>query len=537
MPELFNRISAQLTEWWNKFSNKQKIAIITTVAVAIVALAVLVAILNQPNYVLLEDELDVAGVNERIALLDGATITYKVGDDASSILVEASSKTAATLALAEVGIVSSSDMTYKDAFNNGITTSNREALAKYQLFFQAEIGRKLEMISAVNDASVTIVVPDMDRALFEEQTESKASIILTLSDKISDSMVEAIAKNVAAMVTNLETNNITIIDSDAKLLYDGETRNGSISGGISGADYELQQELIVKDKVRTILLSGGEYDDAMVTVDLLIDFDQLERTIEEHTTQDGSSTGIVNNESTYTETSENTDSQGAPGTDSNGATDTLLSDGGSSTSEIEEIQRNYVYDTTITKSIKAIGGANYDESTVTVNLNKYIIYDEVILTAQENGPLTDLSWDEYKLQLRNQGNVKIENIDPDIERMVKNASNIDNVVVLAYEVPRFVDKKVVESAISDYILIGIIVFMILLLGYAVYKGTEPVEITEIEPELSVEDMLTSTKDGADLETIEFDGKSDTRVQIEEFVENNPDAAALLLRNWLNEDWE
>jgi flagellar M-ring protein FliF len=79
--------------------------------------------------------------------------------------------------------------------------------------------------------------------------------------------------------------------------------------------------------------------------------------------------------------------------------------------------------------------------------------------------------------------------------------------------------------------------MKLLLGYAVYKGTEPVEIREIEPELSVEEMLASTRQVSDLDSIEFDGKSDARVQIENFVEDNPDAVALLLRNWLNEDWE
>ncbi len=121
--------------------------------------------------------------------------------------------------------------------------------------------------------------------------------------------------------------------------------------------------------------------------------------------------------------------------------------------------------------------------------------------------------------------------------MIRMASNVDNVMVLAYEVPKFIDREAEESNMSDYLLIGIIVLMILLLGYAVYKGTEPVEIKEIEPELSVEEMLASTRQTSDLEAIEFDGKSEARVEIENFVDNNPDAVALLLRNWLNEDWE
>ena len=41
----------------------------------------------------------------------------------------------------------------------------------------------------------------------------------------------------------------------------------------------------------------------------------------------------------------------------------------------------------------------------------------------------------------------------------------------------------------------------------------------------------------DLEDIGYNEKSDVRVMIEKFVDENPEAVAALLRNWLNEDWE
>ena len=40
-----------------------------------------------------------------------------------------------------------------------------------------------------------------------------------------------------------------------------------------------------------------------------------------------------------------------------------------------------------------------------------------------------------------------------------------------------------------------------------------------------------------LEDIEFSDKSATRQQIERFVDENPEEVALLLRNWLNDDWD
>ena len=59
-----------------------------------------------------------------------------------------------------------------------------------------------------------------------------------------------------------------------------------------------------------------------------------------------------------------------------------------------------------------------------------------------------------------------------------------------------------------------------------------------EPELSVDALLQSTADASeDMEDIGYSEKSETRLLIEKFVDENPDAAALLLRNWLNEDWE
>ena len=61
----------------------------------------------------------------------------------------------------------------------------------------------------------------------------------------------------------------------------------------------------------------------------------------------------------------------------------------------------------------------------------------------------------------------------------------------------------------------------------------------MEPELSVESLLSSTAEAQqdELEDIGYNEKSETRILIEKFVDENPNAAALLLRNWLNEDWE
>ena len=92
--------------------------------------------------------------------------------------------------------------------------------------------------------------------------------------------------------------------------------------------------------------------------------------------------------------------------------------------------------------------------------------------------------------------------------------------------------------ISDYLQIILAVLIFALLGYVVFRSTRKEKAVEPEPELSVESLLESTKESADtLQDIGFNEKSETRVLIEKFVEENPEAAASLLRNWLNEEWE
>ena len=89
---------------------------------------------------------------------------------------------------------------------------------------------------------------------------------------------------------------------------------------------------------------------------------------------------------------------------------------------------------------------------------------------------------------------------------------------------------------SSPIALAVLIFA--LLGYVVFRSTRKQGEEEIEPELSVDALLESTANtGDELENIGYSEKSETRVMIEKFVDENPDAAALLLRNWLNEDWE
>jgi len=134
-----------------------------------------------------------------------------------------------------------------------------------------------------------------------------------------------------------------------------------------------------------------------------------------------------------------------------------------------------------------------------------------------------------------------QQVPTDLSQLVAAATGIteNNIQIRVVEKPVFEAKEASSFGdnVTNYLMVILTVLIAGLLIFVIIKGTSPVEVTEMEPELSVEDLLATTQDNAQtLEEIELEDKSDTRIMIEKFVDENPEAVALLLRNWINEDW-
>ena len=136
----------------------------------------------------------------------------------------------------------------------------------------------------------------------------------------------------------------------------------------------------------------------------------------------------------------------------------------------------------------------------------------------------------------------VTEIQKEIQQAIATGSGLDedSITILSYDRYTFFDKEVTKSGNSWFVVQ--IILAVLIAGVLVFiliRSTRPVAVEETEPELSVEDMLATTKQQQkdEVETIDLQEKSETRKAIEKFVDENPEAVALLLRNWLNEEWD
>ena len=104
-------------------------------------------------------------------------------------------------------------------------------------------------------------------------------------------------------------------------------------------------------------------------------------------------------------------------------------------------------------------------------------------------------------------------------------------------VPVFYPIEESQVPVKSIVTIGLALLIAGLLLFVVFKSMKPDEVVEVEPELSVEALLATTKENQSLDDIEFSEKSAAKEQIDKFVDENPEAVAALLRNWLTDEWE
>lgn len=111
----------------------------------------------------------------------------------------------------------------------------------------------------------------------------------------------------------------------------------------------------------------------------------------------------------------------------------------------------------------------------------------------------------------------------------------ENIAFVARTENVFFDKEGLNISTSDVIQIVLIIIILALLAFVVLRSMRSEKSTEQPEELPVETLLQSQPE-MELEDISGEQASETRRLIEKFVDENPEAVANLLRNWLNQDW-
>lgn len=534
MAERFRGLLNKVLEWWNKFSTKQKTFIISSGAAIILAFAILATILMQPQYVLLlncESQKEASQVSD---LLENEGLDYEVSDDAYQIRINKKQQSQASMLLA-ANDIQAYTYTIDEVTEGGFSTTEADKERRYELYLETRLANDLiGKYTSVKSAVVELYIPESVGTLVQQEQESGLWIVLELEDEFNAETAAGMARAAAVVIGNKTTEKIIITDTAGNTLFSGDNEYTSAGAASTQMSVKSQWETKVKNDVRQVMLGTNLFNKVEVAVNLDMDFSTTKVTDHEFYVPDGNSQGYLASERTFS--SESTNEGGnVPGTDSNGQqtqTEYVYQNDGESNSSTTEQEKQYVPSERITNTDTSPGVINYASSSISLTaVNMNLIREEDVDT---RGELDGVSWEEYKLA--NAGQTEIE-VPQSLYDVVAKATGFpaENIAIVAYSENIFFDREGFHVSGSDIMQIALIVVILALLAFVVLRSMRTEKEQEQPEELSVESLLQSQPE-VELEGIGIEPVSETRQLIERFIDENPEAAANLLRNWLNEEW-
>lgn len=202
------------------------------------------------TYTTLYNDLDSAQTGTMQAALSEAGINSVASNSASTLSVPSGSKEQAYVVIAQAGIAPDGTNPYEDYLNSvsWATTDSDRAVLLQQLI-ETEIALSLENLGTVNEATVNLYIAE-DSIWLENQEASSASVVVDLTTpSLTNNQLQAIQALVAGKVTNLDQEDVEVIDSAGNLLTTGMLDDSDYD--LSDLDYQMKYQATFARQIET----------------------------------------------------------------------------------------------------------------------------------------------------------------------------------------------------------------------------------------------------------------------------------------------
>jgi flagellar M-ring protein FliF len=252
-----------------------RLGIMGGVVLALLAFFVFVSLrVSTPDYALLYRDLSTTDAGQVAAALETAQIPYQISQDGGSVSAPKNEVGRARMLLAEKGLPNGGSMGY-EIFDkqSGFGTTNFVQNVNQVRALEGELSRTIVSLTQVRSARVHLVLPK--RELFSrESMPASASVFLSLvsSSPLSREQVVSIQSLVSSAVPQLKTSDVSVVDSNGNLLARGGEEDESLltqRGEEMRRNYERRVRSDIENLVGNVV--GYNKVRANVTVDLKFD--------------------------------------------------------------------------------------------------------------------------------------------------------------------------------------------------------------------------------------------------------------------------
>jgi flagellar M-ring protein FliF len=342
---------------WQNQDKKQKYAAIGVASLLLIAILVWSYWLSaRPDNVALFTGLDAKDAGEVVAALQEMKIPYELQDNGSTIMVSSKDVHQIRLDLAGQGLPKGNkgfEIFEESKF--GVTEFQNKVNLLQAV--QGELTRTIEQINEVEKARVHIVMPE-ESLYRKDEKPASASIMLKIKNNgsLNKNQIKGIVNLVAHSIQGLKAENITVVDSLARVLNEEENEDGMGTTTLTQFDLTKKVKDDLEKTIQTLLdrTLGQNKATARVSVELNFDHRTTDRQTFAPVVDDR---GVLRSTQEASETYNGTSTQpgGIPGTATN--IPGYVAPEGNTESEYEktEATRNYEVNETKEKIVSAPG--------------------------------------------------------------------------------------------------------------------------------------------------------------------------------------
>lgn len=318
MKDQTNNALKSIQQFWKSREKKQKITYISVFAGIIIVAIVISLILNHTNYSVLYTSVEQGEASEILTEIQAMGIDAQVKSD-GTVLVPEDQEDSIRIKLAAKGYPKSgfSYDLWTDNVGMFTTDSQKREIAKMAL--QERIQATLKTFSGVNEAYVTLVIPETSNTVIStNKKESSAAVVVHLNSgaTLSSNQIKGIVRIVMKSVPDLTEENVTLTDGTGKLLLAGDNSTDSLL--LENQRLQFKQDFQQQMQDAVIELLGDTYGKNGIKVIVNAEFD-YDKKVGEITTYTPSvdSSGMVAHQDESSATGTDGTSSGVVGVESN----------------------------------------------------------------------------------------------------------------------------------------------------------------------------------------------------------------------------
>jgi flagellar M-ring protein FliF len=286
MSEFFKQLLSQLQLVWQRLSFQQKIITSSIVGFAVLGLITLMVWSggsggDRGGVRALYSNLDPAEAAEITQALEQGGYSYKLANDGGDILVDKDKIYEIRMALAREGLPKGRGVGYElfDETNLGMTDFVQKINARRAL--EGELCRTIEGLEEVEAARIHVVIPE-HTIFLDQQKDPKASVVIKVKSgrTLAKEQIRGISYLVSSSVEGLETDNISIVDFEGRLLSNPYADDATALASSRNMEFQQNIERYLERKAERMLTGVLGSGKASVQIAADLDFDQVEKTME-----------------------------------------------------------------------------------------------------------------------------------------------------------------------------------------------------------------------------------------------------------------